>query len=100
LPDWLFGAVAPGPSWLFLLFFAANISHRFPRPASAPPPALLEEPAEASDYSSVLNDGGAEVSCGDGVQKGAHLCGALRSERLLELLPPTSRVCAGGVPEE
>jgi hypothetical protein len=46
-----------------------NISHRFPRPASAPPPALLEEPAEASDYSSVLNGGGAEVSCGDGVQE-------------------------------
>jgi antitoxin VapB len=26
----------------------------------------------------VLNGGAAEVSCGDGVQEGAHLCGALR----------------------
>jgi len=33
----------------------------------------------------MLNGGRTEVSCGNGVQEGAHVGGALRSERLLEL---------------
>ena len=34
----------------------------------------------------MLNGGRAEVGCGNGAQEGAHVGGALRSERLLELL--------------
>jgi hypothetical protein len=30
----------------------------------------------ASDYSATVNGGGSEVSCGNGVQEGAHVCSA------------------------
>ena len=34
----------------------------------------------------MLNGGGAELSCGNGAQEGAHVCSALGSERRLELV--------------
>jgi hypothetical protein len=42
-------------------------------------------PTQASVYSSVLNGGAAEVSCGNSVQEGTHVGGARCSEHFLEL---------------